>query len=522
MSGIQITQFQQGGTFGGVSSDNYVYWGFDSPDGVGGSGEVFQPNFEQALNPQQFILTLAGVFQGESTEEDWVGQANFSYDISQRTKLKFGGKYRNKQRSSTQKSDFYVPLALFGAELPLQFYSDFEQEGYDTRGGVLQELGSPYEDILLENMMTEDALNGLLVNVYDNRDDYFATATAPNELTSFEGTENVAAAYAMAEINLSDNVLLTGGVRYEHTSLDLVGFELDTAGNLSRFEETPNYGSLLPMVNVKYQLSEDANLRLAYSRTLARPNFGNLNPTRTASNFGSNILLVSSGNPNLKPTYSNNFDLLGEYYFKDVGIASGGIFYKDLSNLIFNNLTQETIDGTTVRTSQPANLENAYLLGFELAFSKRLTFLPGFLSGFGIEANYTYTHSEVEVLVFNQETGEETVSEETLLNQPEHIYNLSLFYEKYGLTARIAANFKGDYIAEYRIEAGPEHYRFYGDNLTVDFSASYAFTNNFRIFAELNNITNEPLRYYHGTSARPEQIEFYSIRGQMGVRFSLF
>ncbi|MEO1451099.1 MAG: TonB-dependent receptor, partial [Bacteroidota bacterium] len=126
-----------------------------------------------------------------------------------------------------------------------------------------------------------------------------------------------------------------------------------------------------------------------------------------------------------------------------------------------------------------------------------------------------------EVPTFDPATLEATTTTQTLIGQPKNIFNAAIFYEKYGITARIAANFKGAYIDEYRIEAGPEHYRYYDQNLTVDFSAAYAIKQNIRVFVEINNLTNEPLRYYHGSPERPEQTEYYSIRGQAGIRFSL-
>ncbi len=521
-SGIQIVQFQQGGTFSNASSDNYTYWNFDAPNGGGGSGEAFRPGFDQALDPNQMILTLAGVFIGDSKEEDRVGQFNVKYEPGPGVTYKLGGKYRNKRREATNRQDFYVPLGLFGAPVPLSFYSDYEQEPYDTKGGFLEELGTPYQNVLLDEMMTEGALNGLLVDVFDNLDNYFPATATPNELAGFEGTENVAAAYAMGDWSLTDKLSLTGGARFEHTRVKLQGYELDTAGSLTQLSASASYGSLLPMVHFKYTLNDNTNLRLAYTRSLARPNFADLNPNRTVSDLGSGIILVSGGNPELKPTYSNNFDLLGEHFFQDVGVVSGGVFYKDLSNVIFSNVNQVASGGSTIRTSAPENVESAWLFGVELAFSKRFTFLPGFLEGFGVNANYTYTQSEVEVPRFDAETGAESIDVQTLINQPEHIYNLSLFYEKYGLTARLAANFKGAYVDEYRVEAGPSHYRYYDKNLTLDFSAAYAISEKIRVFAEVNNLTNEPLRYYHGITERPEQVEYYSVRGQVGIRASLF
>ncbi len=519
-AGIQMGQFQQFGTFSNVSSDNYMYWDFDSPNGIGGMGDAFQPNFNSNLDPDQFMQTLAGTIGFELEEEDKVGQFNFEYDGGNKLKMKFGAKYRNKERSTLQSQQFFIPLGLLGAPVPVPVYSDYNLVPYDTKGGLLQEMGSPYENIILSNMMSEGAFNNMIVDVFNSPNEYYKADNGPAEINSFSGSENVTAGYAMATYDLNEKLSLTGGLRVEHTQVNITGYELDTNDNLTEFEVDPSYTSVLPALHLKYAVNDNANLRFAYSRSFARPNFSDLNPTRVLVSLG-NITNISEGNADLEPTYANNFDVLGEYYFKDVGVVSGGLFYKDVSNVIFDNVNQETTSNGVTRTVRPENLESAWLLGVELAFTKRFTFLPGFWSGFGLNANYTYTKSEVEVPIFN-DAGEESLSTQTLLNQPEHIYNVSLFYEKGKFSGRIAANYKGSYLAEYRIEAGPEHYRFYDKNLTVDLSSSYSISEKLRVFAEVNNLTNEPLRYYHGSVERPEQVEYYSIRGQVGLRFSLY
>ncbi|MEL6250590.1 MAG: TonB-dependent receptor, partial [Bacteroidota bacterium] len=521
-SGIQLATFQQPGvTFNNVSNDNFVYWDFDSPNGIGGSGEAFQPGINEPLVPQGMFNFLSGLFIGDSNEEDINGQVNFNYEASSKAKFKFGAKYRNKRKTSVNRQDFYIPLALFGAPFPLTFLGDLASEDYDLKGGFLQEFDQPYNNLLLTQMPTRGALNDLIAATYADTDAFFPAAAFPIELVSYDGRENVIAAYGMGDWKLSDKLSLLAGLRFEQTSVDLNGFNQDTAGVITSINATSSYGSLLPMVHLKFTPQENFNLRAAVTRSMARPSFVDLNPNTTVNDIGGGLTQIDRGNPDLQPTYSLNFDLLGEYYFKDVGIVSAGVFYKDLTDLIFTNLSQETLNGEVVRISEPRNLKNARLIGFELAFSKRFSTLPGFLGGFGIDANYTFTDSDVEVPTFNQETLEESISEQTLIGQPKNIYNFSLFYEKYGFTARIAANFKGEYIDEYRIEAGPDHYRFYDKNLTLDFSASYAISDKIRIFTEINNLTNEPLRYFHGITERPEQIEFYSIRGQAGIRFSL-
>ena len=72
------------------------------------------------------------------------------------------------------------------------------------------------------------------------------------------------------------------------------------------------------------------------------------------------------------------------------------------------------------------------------------------------------------------------------------------------------------------IQGNPENYRWYDKNFTLDLSASYNLTNKIRIYSEINNLTNEPLRYYHGNPNRPEQVEYYALRGMLGININIF
>ena len=65
-----------------------------------------------------------------------------------------------------------------------------------------------------------------------------------------------------------------------------------------------------------------------------------------------------------------------------------------------------------------------------------------------------------------------------------------------------------------------DHYQYFDKNFTVDASVSYSINKNIRLFVELNNIFNEPNRYYMGVKSRVENISYSGIRGQMGINFN--
>ena len=209
-----------------------------------------------------------------------------------------------------------------------------------------------------------------------------------------------------------------------------------------------------------------------------------------------------------------------EYYLSDVGLISAGTFYKQLSNIIYDNQSIVSLNNKTYVKNTPENLDKASLLGFELGLSKRFTELPSFLSKLGVELNYSFVDSKIDLPQF--EKGKQvSVLTTTLPKQAKHIFNSILFYEDGKVMARIAGNYKGNYLNVIRSQAGADHYQWFDKNFTLDFSASYAVTPKSSSVYGLNNITNEPNRFYHGMRERMETISYVSFRGQLGVSFQI-
>lgn len=109
---------------------------------------------------------------------------------------------------------------------------------------------------------------------------------------------------------------------------------------------------------------------------------------------------MSTGNPNLKAEYANNYDVLYERSLSHVGLIQAGYFFKDLSNPI---VTRQTLtnnylynQGAPTLVSQPVNAGSAHVQGVEIAYQQRLSYLPGVLGGAGISANYSYTESQAK------------------------------------------------------------------------------------------------------------------------------
>ncbi|MEO1548393.1 MAG: TonB-dependent receptor [Bacteroidota bacterium] len=487
-----------------VDGRNYKFFSFDSPTGVGESDvDNFQPrvNANTPIDASQAALSNTTASGRWIKERDYTGRFDLTINASDKVTFKVGSKYRIKDRISNRAVTIWRPDGDV-------FMTDVENEPFPTRGGFLTEIDEPYNEFLV-NYPTRNANEGLINRTDVTRE--FQSPTSPERAPdTYNAGENVFAGYGMLTWDFADKWTMIGGARYEDTSIDYDGFQVDENDAVTPLNAQRSFGAFLPMFHLKYSPNTNTNIRGAATRTFIRPDFIDLSPSRSID-FGE--LTAEIGNPDLNPTFAWNFDVLAEHYFSNVGVISAGVFYKDIKDVIFESNTQQAIEGDIFNVTTPLNASDAWLLGFEIGIQRRFDFLPGFLSGFGVDANYTFTDSEVQV------PGRD--EKQQLFGQSSSIYNASLFYEKYGLSARIAANFKGSYLDELQ-GSGPEQDRYYDDNLNLDFSASYNISKSLRVFVEVNNLLNEPLRYYHGDPNRPEQVEWYSLRGQAGLVFSPF
>jgi outer membrane receptor protein involved in Fe transport len=134
-----------------------------------------------------------------------------------------------------------------------------------------------------------------------------------------------------------------------------------------------------------------------------------------------------------------------------------------------------------------------------------------------VELNYTYIHSEVEV----PRTGTGMTDKTSLPNQSKNIFNSILFYERNGIMIRLAGNYRGASVETINQVAGKDFYVWTDKNFTIDASATVNITKSIRVFAELNNLTNEPLRLYMGDKRRVTSTEWYGSRGQAGIRWDI-
>ncbi|MEO1245704.1 MAG: TonB-dependent receptor [Pseudomonadota bacterium] len=331
----------------------------------------------------------------------------------------------------------------------------------------------------------------------------------------YNAEEDVSSVYLMTTQEYG-NLLVLGGVRAEFTDLDYsaANLVLDDETVVSNVTErvSRSYDYVFPNLQLRYRLTPDTNLRLAYSKSMARPDFWDSMPYSSVQLDGEEIV---SGNPFLDPAIADNVDILAEHFFEGIGLLSGGVFFKQIDDFNFRTTNTQVggpYDGFEVETS--VNGGSADLFGIEVSWQQQFTRLPGFWSGFGIYANYTYTNaSSIDLGADTTRTDIETLPE-----QLENVGNFAITYEKDAIISRLSLNYSGKWIEEVGDNADEDLWR--DAATTVDFSFTYMFDNGIDVFLQGNNLTDEVKYVYFGVPSRSRQ---YSITGRtfnLGAKWS--
>jgi TonB-dependent receptor len=446
---------------------------------------------------------------GFTEEKDFNFRADFTLPTQIRGQsgfIKFGG--RTKIKNKDRNDDFYEFSPLTGDLETLDQTTLFDATKDDFLPGSKYKAGVFPSGTYIGNL---DLDNGAL----------FEGELLPGEFlpNNFTAEEMVSAGYAMWNQHITDRFSILAGVRVENTQTKYTGNEvLDEEELIGAVTAEDNYTNVLPGLHLKYNINDNFILRAAWTNTLARPNYYDLVPYQSIIAEDEEI---EAGNPNLKPTKSSNLDLMAERYFKSIGLVSAGAFYKKVDDFIYTAVDEEYVSDVTGGDEwtffQPLNGGEANLYGFEAALQRQLDFLPGFWKGFGVYLNYTYTASDAKGI--RNGDGEER-SGLDLPGAVPHLFNASLSFETKKLVLRVSANYAHDYIDE----VGDDDFtdRYYDRQFFLDANGSYAITKNLRLFAEANNLTNQPLRYYQGVRNRTQQAEYYNARFNVGLKFDFF
>ena len=405
--------------------------------------------------------------------------------------------------------------------------------------------------------------------------------------------EDIAAAYGQltwkSELAGMPATLVTG-VRYEQTKVTSVSavrtptaivwtsdndFRIDTAATYSPLSGKGKYNNLLPSLDFQVDLRDDVVGRFSFSRTIARPDFGNLFAAQTAGQpnrpiANGAIPLGTSGNPDLEPLISDNFDVSLEWYYKPSSFITAGFFEKRVNNFVGTGTVMQNLFGLRDVTSGQAgtrsgtaasllsgigasqtdvnlftmtallqqnggssaaataqfqanrgaggDLNQAFvdtilaavditpnstdpLFNFQVSrpINNRTGKIHGFEiaaqhffgdTGFGVSGAYTMVRGDVDF-----DNGAPSGQDQFALLGLSDTANATLIYDKYGISARVAYNWR-DRFLQATNRGGARNPVYVAPFGQLDINISYDITPKLAVSLEGINLTKESLRTY--------------------------
>lgn len=393
--------------------------------------------------------------------------------------------------------------------------------------GFTQYLSYPYGDIdggqARLRALSRQALAQLVAlnpndQGYKNAQTQFASDAVPVDPSgTFHANEKTYTAYAQGKYGFNIGsievdglagvrAVITDGVYSGVSQIYNNGVRTLTPQSLHQ-----DYVDILPNASMRMKFTDTLQLRLGYTFTRTKPDFGQLNPAlnittvvRNANqpldpNNPFNVITAngSGGNPNLKPLTSHNYDASLEWYFSKTGMISGAVFYRDLFGFISNytRFVQDPQYGF-VQLSRPENAGEGRILGAEANFQSFLDFLPGDLKGFGVQGNVTYLDGTNRTPNFSQNSNSFTYGPFVpITGLSKWTYNASLFYERNGITSRLSYNRRSDFVNYYGTDINNK--QTVNGTLPIsrlDFSLSYDIAKQFTLSVDATNLLAKPFR----------------------------
>lgn len=374
----------------------------------------------------------------------------------------------------------------------------FQEQGVETFWGRHSGMQSPFLSVPL---VTKDILEN--PGDWGENLDYFYQQRYGNTKNV---KEKVTSAYVQGTA-IFHYVQALGGVRVEHTSVDGYGFLTDPAApdlsyttDLAALEAKYNnpahnrgsYTNVFPGLHLKFEPADRFILRASFSTSIGRPNLSDVAPGLSlgTSTDGEYSTFITINNPDLKAQYSRNYDLTAEYYFRPYGVVSAGYFHKDIKDFIYREDSGDagTILGPAfdgVRLRRMLNGGKAKVDGVEFGYQHQLRALPGILKGLNLYGNFTYLKTRGDY-----DNGE---SSEVARFVPRSA-NGGFRFRHRAFTLDMSVNHVGDHLDIYQSDPSRRIYR--KARTLTNASVSYRFHRRLMVFANVNNLFNEPQEFY--------------------------
>jgi hypothetical protein len=305
----------------------------------------------------------------------------------------------------------------------------------------------------------------------------------------YDAFEDYLAGYVQAEVPIGQRLRVIGGARVEKDKLVVNSLQPNGADTTGLLDDV----DLLPSLSLTYALTPSANLRLAGTQTLSRPEYRELSPTTSFEPLGG---LTLFGNPALERALIQNADLRYEWFPTPGEVFSLGVFYKD-----FDKPIEQII---VARTGAPAltwiNTNGATNYGAELEMRASLGRLTETLMPFTLFGNLTLIQSEIDI-------GADTLSDLTnqsrpMVGQAEYVVNTGLTYATYtgSFNATLLYNLVGPRIVEAGVSGLPDTYE--QSRHILDFSMQVRAFGGIGVKLDAENLLNQPYSRTQGTVTR--------------------
>ncbi|MFN7013627.1 MAG: TonB-dependent receptor domain-containing protein, partial [Bacteroidia bacterium] len=293
-----------------------------------------------------------------------------------------------------------------------------------------------------------------------------------NNKNFYSGSQQVFAAYSMGIFNITQKFKFIGGVRYETTNMSVISKNIDSLIVKLRDPVTDeiieadtlytqgkiNIADILPSVNLVYDLTEKSKIRIAYAKTIARPNLRELAPFEQLDTKNGFFVM---GNPQLKRTIIQNFDLRYEFYPNAGDIVAISAYYKDFNDPIVRAFNPTA----TIPELKFVNVDKAQVIGFEFEIRKKLDFISEKVKNFTLASNFTLIKSETDIPPLEIESSKfidptYNQTKRPFVGQSPYIINAMLMYnnQKIGHESTLSFNVAGAKLYNIALYATPDVY----------------------------------------------------------------
>jgi len=277
----------------------------------------------------------------------------------------------------------------------------------------------------------------------------------------------------------------------------------------------------LPSLNLRLKFTPQLQARFAVSKAISRPTFdqlranitlgGDLNhinvpcvsglidpKTGAQCTLGQSVEVATQvgtytgdgGNPTLKPMRTTQMDAALEWYFAPQGSLYTTLFYKDINNYFLRGVATENIFGQDWHVKSTLNGDHGVIKGFEVGYSQFYDFLPGWLKGFGAQANFTYVDSHGGSPTAGASGDSATlVPGLPLEGLSKTSYNIVAMYQRNIVEARLAYNWRKRWLLT-TTDGDGKGTVWNDDYGQLDGSLFFHINSHLQVGIEANNLTN--------------------------------